>query len=118
LFQNQYHEKQSYPIEVIVSILQNHLIIYLNIRPGSGKTAMINTLVSEMMEEKEIVEAQKWVLFIDVKSCVTNLQKLWNKINSFAERKLERTLEYIGYRIIVIDNIDVINPALQQGAVY
>jgi hypothetical protein len=55
---------------------------------------------------------------MDVKLYVTNLQKLWNKINSFAERKLERTLEYIGYRIIVIDNIDVINPALQQGALY
>lgn len=90
---------------------------YLNIHIGSGKTAMIKTLVSELMEEKELVEAQRWVLFLDAKLFLTNLQLLWNKINTFAERKLEKTIESIGFRIIVIDNIDIINPALQQGMV-
>jgi hypothetical protein len=78
---------------------------------------MIKTLVSELMEEKELVEAQRWVLFLDAKLFSTNLQLLWNKINTFAERKLEKTMEHIGFRIIVIDNIDIINPALQQGKV-
>lgn len=101
-------------------ILDLYLSVYLNIFLGSGKTAVINTLASELLEEKEFgdSQAQRWILFLDAKLYLTNFQLLWNKINTFAERKLENFIDHIGFRIVIIDNIDAMNPAFQQGTVY
>jgi hypothetical protein len=93
---------------------------FLDILKGSGKTSMMPILVSEMIEDMELPDAQakKWTLFLDAKSYLNNFSELWNQITKFADRKLEKYFIGVGFRVVVIDNFDVINPANQQGMYY
>lgn len=86
---------------------------------GSGKTSMISILLSEIIQEKEFTtnEAKKWILQIDAKLYQTDFSVLFDEISVFASRNVEKFITdvKVEYHIVVVDNIHIIPPTLQQG---
>ena len=78
---------------------------------------MVAILVKELTDEMALKDSQisRWILWLDAKLFLDNLNVLSNKIAKFAEQNFERYLLCIGFRVIIIDNIDAINPLNQQG---
>ena len=78
---------------------------------------MVAILVKELTDEMVLKDSQidRWVLSLDAKHYLNNLNVLWNKITKFSERNFERYFLTVGFRVIIIDNIDAINPLNQQG---
>jgi DNA polymerase III delta prime subunit len=84
---------------------------------GSGKTSMANILATEIIEEMDFSEAQssKWILMLDCKLYQKDVLGLLNVVTKFADRNLERVICTIPFRVVIIDNIDMISPTNQQG---
>ena len=78
---------------------------------------MAKILTSEIIEEMEFSDSQaaKWILFLDAKLFLKDLTVLWNTITKFSDRNIERVISVITFRVIVIDNIDMMTPTNQQG---
>ena len=78
---------------------------------------MVAILVKELTDEMVLKESQitRWILWLDAKLFLDNLNVLSNKIAKFAEQNFERYFLTVGFRVIIIDNIDAINPLNQQG---
>jgi chromosomal replication initiation ATPase DnaA len=86
--------------------------------PGSGKTSMIKIFVNELAEEMRMSPAQmaKWALYLDAKT-MPDVAVLWNRITKFSEPNFERFIQ-CSFRLIILDNADIITPSQQQGRNY
>jgi hypothetical protein len=93
--------------------LPNSIIVHGH--PGSGKTSMVKIFANELAEDMRMSPAQqsKWCLFLDAKT-VADYAILWSRVSKFAEPNFERYIT-CPFRLIIVDNIDVIPPSQQQG---
>ena len=83
---------------------------------GSGKTAMAHILIQEFCTELEVSDSQKqkWILMIDAAQHTENFSAMWDMVKKFIEPPQDRFLRNVGFRIVVVDNADILPVSAQQ----
>lgn len=82
---------------------------------GSGKTTICQRFLAELSEDMGLTRSQesKFWFYADAGK-FKNLNNLWLKIGKFAEPVLERYIS-APFRVVVIDNSNLMPPSQQQG---
>lgn len=83
--------------------------------PGSGKSSSIRILLSKFGDSLNLANHQftKWCMDFDARKFSEDFNMLWSRIDRFVEPPIERFIS-TKFRLIVIDNFDVIPPSAQQ----
>jgi chromosomal replication initiation ATPase DnaA len=82
---------------------------------GSGKSSLAGVFVNGLLDAVSYKpsQAKHWCLTLDANLYKADMNKLWDRVNKFAEAPMERW-QVLKYRLVVIDNFQVVTPSSQQ----
>jgi len=86
-------------------------LLVLSGAPGSGKTALVQALLSEMCDAIGVKKETSSDFLMQVDSEQVDVQKMWGPVNDFAKGTPSPR---VPYKIVVLDNADHITPTSQQ----
>lgn len=83
--------------------------------PGSGKSSSVRILLSKFGDCLNLASHQfgKWCMDLDAKKYTQDFNMMWARIDRFADPPMDRVVA-AKFRLVVIDNFEVIPPSAQQ----